>query len=395
MTTLRPAALHLLCPLWIAALGFAGCVQVTLPAEEAPRFAVQGDDGAPIIGGELTERFPAVGALTYQGQPFCTATLVGPTTLLTAAHCLAGFEAEELRFVLGADATAPQDELALRSLRVHTGYREFVHDIATAELAEPSSVPPLGLLRHMDERFVGMPLVFVGYGVDDGLRQTGGGHKRRVAVPIEELGPGTFRYLQRGGGTCNGDSGGPALHQDEEGRWLVAGVTSYGDVSCRRYGVDTRVDAYLAFVEGGPDADPEADGDVEPPLEAEPNPLDPSETGEQEPNDSRSEAQRITAPAVVVGTLGRWGDNDWLRVVVPARGRLEASLAVPPDQDFDLALYGADGRRISESVCDAGLGEALTFDNDWARSRVLYLLVYGYERSWSWQARYRLTLSAG
>jgi secreted trypsin-like serine protease len=45
-----------------------------------------------------------------------------------------------------------------------------------------------------------------------------------------------------------GDSGGPAFAADSEGKLFLAGVTSFGDRDCAKYGVDTRVDAYTSFI---------------------------------------------------------------------------------------------------------------------------------------------------
>ena len=58
-----------------------------------------------------------------------------------------------------------------------------------------------------------------------------------------------FSYREPGQNTCNGDSGGPAFADNGNGELLVAGVTSYGDFGCHDFGVDTRVDAYLDFLD--------------------------------------------------------------------------------------------------------------------------------------------------
>ncbi len=53
-----------------------------------------------------------------------------------------------------------------------------------------------------------------------------------------------------GADTCQGDSGGPILIK-ENGNWIIAGVTSFGE-GCNRpgnYGVYTRISHHLDFVE--------------------------------------------------------------------------------------------------------------------------------------------------
>ena len=40
-----------------------------------------------LIGGKLTDHFPELIAIR-SGQGFCSSTLIGPNTILTAAHCI-------------------------------------------------------------------------------------------------------------------------------------------------------------------------------------------------------------------------------------------------------------------------------------------------------------------
>jgi len=386
----------------VLAVTSSGCAEALPVADDG--HGAQAEDPAVaeqrIIGGQPTNLFPAVGALTLEGYAFCTGTLITPTVVLSAAHCVVGLRPHEVRFALGSDAAAPHTSLPVARLEPHPDYYDLRHDIARVHLGTPApaEIAPVGVLSEMDDSFEGTPLVFVGYGVTDGQRQTGAGLKRSVAVPVSDLARWTFSYQQRGGGTCHGDSGGPALHQDDEGRWLVAGVTSYGDATCRRFGVDTRVDAYLSFVLG-PDGGQAAGG--APTDSAAPHePTHPGASGdgasagsparEQEPNDSKRLSNRLQGPQTVTGTIGDWGDRDWLRLELPAGATLTLHLSVPPDADYDLILYGADGSRLQTSERDAGLPEAVEHTNSWTRRRVLYVKLYGYEGSWSARSPYRL-----
>jgi secreted trypsin-like serine protease len=50
--------------------------------------------------------------------------------------------------------------------------------------------------------------------------------------------------------TCKGDSGGPAFIKDQDGRLLLAGITSRGAVGCDQGGVYTLVPAFLPWING-------------------------------------------------------------------------------------------------------------------------------------------------
>src|SRR5437764_96629 len=94
----------------------------------------------------------------------------------------------------------------------------------------------------------GKPLRVVGYGLDDGVQQTGAGVKRQVLTKLRSIasmliGVGDTRH-----GTCNGDSGGPAFMKID-GIETIVGVTSYGNADCSDGGFDARVDTDLAFID--------------------------------------------------------------------------------------------------------------------------------------------------
>lgn len=209
-----------------------------------------GRKGTPIVNGQETSDYPEAGVLLMQGQAFCTGTLVAPRSVLTAGHCVEGQDASQFTFGIGAAQDQLDHELSVAGAAAHPGFdmQQLVNDVAVVTLGEDAPINPMPMNPSMDPSWVGRTVTLVGYGVDDGPSQSNAGTKRKVDVTIDQVDATTLHYTTQNGQTaCNGDSGGPAF-ADEGGQLVVAGITSYGDQNCQEYGVYTRVDAFLDFI---------------------------------------------------------------------------------------------------------------------------------------------------
>jgi hypothetical protein len=242
---------------------------------------------AAITGGTADgEEHPNVALILYyaeDGRYRCSATLVAPTVLLTAAHCTDGalgstavtFDtdpavAAPLPIDAAADPAAgytPDEITAVDgwvsgTAYTHPDYSDFTdldtwNDLGVIVLdepvvgIEPAEIAAAGTLDGL--KFNKTIFDVVGYGTE--VRQAEAGPqkptpqsypliRRQTTSPGQKLDPQVFQLqgnpndTRGGGGTCFGDSGGPVFLDGD-----IVGVTSYGLTSnCRYIGGYQRVD---------------------------------------------------------------------------------------------------------------------------------------------------------
>jgi secreted trypsin-like serine protease len=189
---------------------------------------------------------------------YCTATLIAPTLVITAAHC----PNLSRVFLKGADVTKPQTGEAIA---IKQNVKHQTADIRVLVLERASTVAPRHVAQGRDTR--ARKALLVGFGTIDFNGTIGYGLKRKVEVPIisnDCSGPGEssrfrcdpgnelvagHRGLNRD--SCRGDSGGPLYVQGEDGLFHLLGVTSRGlggPRVCGDGGIYVRADRYLDWI---------------------------------------------------------------------------------------------------------------------------------------------------
>ena len=91
----------------------------------------------PISNGTPASGDPAVIAIVdASGRAFCTASVIGPHTAITAAHCVDGLDARTLRVFVGSDVAESGVLVAVSDARMHPGFDPGGRDVALLTLRE-------------------------------------------------------------------------------------------------------------------------------------------------------------------------------------------------------------------------------------------------------------------
>jgi trypsin len=235
-----------------------------------------------IVGGYPADasQWPFAVAIFRKGKMHCTGSVIAPTKVLTAGHCVDGFNLANFVVIAGRPNlhdVASGQSLTVASGRVHPDFEQTaLHDVAVLNLAQPTTAPSVTLATPAEDAAttpVGAPLQIAGWGAVNPL----GFHLSPFLKATSEVVRTPQRCLRaysqdlfsptsmicaigarrRHGGrfrihttACSGDSGGPLVAVTPTGIREV-GTVSYGGALCGLPGAPTvysRVSASLDFI---------------------------------------------------------------------------------------------------------------------------------------------------
>lgn len=242
--------LNALCVGALAFAGLAGC-------QDGAEFAVNVDTKA-IVNGDVSVDDTQVVALVYSGKQFCSGTVVGKRTIVTAAHCLppnVPFALSSIEVFFGTDVASGSGQFR----RVVDGIANpawnadvVAGDVGVLALAQdaPVAAMPMAFLDVTAAGMLGGEARAIGFGITsaDG---DGNGTRRTGMVTVNRVDASSI-YLQPGpSATCNGDSGG-ALFFMQDGVEVLGGIHSRSDcgsaIIAERVDVHT-MDFIMPFIE--------------------------------------------------------------------------------------------------------------------------------------------------
>ncbi|XP_067214414.1 trypsin-7-like [Linepithema humile] len=230
-----------------------------------------------IVGGNVTSvyDYPWLVSMNKKGMFYCAGTVITRRHVLTAAHCLKGFDIRTIKLVL-ADNDHPSigSNTIVRRIKTATIHKDFHsysydNDIGIIEMDEPVSLNNIVRTACLPEDkaidYTGALALAVGWGRTGESTQVSD-ELRKVSLPVlsqEECDNAGYAekritenmfcagYLLEGArDACFGDSGGPLHVKGSHGQLEIMGIVSWGR-GCGRPnfpGIYTKLMNYIGWL---------------------------------------------------------------------------------------------------------------------------------------------------
>ncbi len=205
---------------------------------------------------DLSKVVVAVVAEKTEGQALCTGSILSENLILTAAHCVDG-NPTQVRIVFATkvkEASAEQIRVA-RGVFQNPFWKnpntEKQGDLAIIQFSGglPEGFTSVRLVPKTYKVTTGDSVIFVGYGVTDGLERTGSGVLRTTKSTVTgQQSPTEILTDGKETSVCFGDSGGPgfAVIKNNFVQWGVA--SSVLNQECNEASIHTSVMAYEPWI---------------------------------------------------------------------------------------------------------------------------------------------------